>query len=146
MSQDLRKSHLNQKSEALFSKRVPPAANRYTIEQPDEDEELLEYEERKDHVEDLIQSQRQSKMIERIKQRKSASALSSIKSEGKSMLSKKDFEEIRSVVRQSSKGSLHSKVGEEATEAQAETANPENEVKSITSGLLSQTTEHLNRS
>ena len=75
----------------------------------DEDEDLLEYEERKDLVNDL---QSHSALMKRksllqLRQRKSASALSlkqsatkKFESEpAKSMLSKKDYEEIRTMVR-----------------------------------------------
>jgi hypothetical protein len=56
------------------------------------------------------------------------------------MLSKKDFEEIRTIARQSSKGSL-SKQGEETAKVEGNI-----DTKSITSGLLSQHTETTNRS
>lgn len=62
-----------------------------------EDDDILEYEEMKDKVQDL-----QMRLLDRQRKKKSSQALSKSGSKS-SMLSKKDYDEIRSLARQGSK-------------------------------------------
>ena len=91
----------------------------------EEDEDLLEYEERKDMVDELISNPINRKSLLQMRQKKAGSALSSKRSSSakklqeinpagtveekleeagstKSLLSKKDYDEIRTIVRQQS--------------------------------------------
>ena len=71
------------------------AAGLHRHQHLEEDDDLLEFEERKDQVKDL-----QQRLLERQRKKKSNPALS-VASKS-SLLSKKDFEEIRSIARHNS--------------------------------------------
>ena len=71
------------------------AAGMHRLYNIEEDDDLLEFEERKDQVKDL-----QQRLLERQRKKKSNPALSVVSKS--SLLSKKDFEEIESIARHSS--------------------------------------------
>lgn len=71
------------------------AAGMHRLQNIEEDDDLLEFEERKDQVKDL-----QQKLLERQRKKKSNPALSVVSKS--SLLSKKDFDEIKSIARHSS--------------------------------------------